>query len=148
MKNFESFLKCSRKNRVMASDGVLHQMTWPPQPPDLNPNWDGSGWVGPQSEGKAAQQVLSICGNSFKTVRKASLMKLFERMPRVCKAVIKAKGGYFWRNLKYKIYLDLLKTFFFLVTTWVHIGYFIVLLSSLLFDNVENSTNKEKLLNE
>uniref|UniRef100_A0A673VZ30 Ttk protein kinase n=1 Tax=Salmo trutta TaxID=8032 RepID=A0A673VZ30_SALTR len=31
------------------------------------------------------------CGNSFKTVRKAFLMKLVERMPRVCKAVIKAK---------------------------------------------------------
>ena len=34
------------------------------------------------------------------------LMKLVERMPRVCKAVIKAKGGYFE---EYKIY--------FLVTT-------------------------------
>jgi hypothetical protein len=39
--------------------------------------------------------VLSICGNSIKTVGKAFLMKLVERMPRVCKAVIKAKGGYF-----------------------------------------------------
>ena len=43
---------------------------------------------------KSSQQVLSICGN-FKTVGKAFLMKLVERMPRVCKAVIKAKGGYF-----------------------------------------------------
>jgi hypothetical protein len=39
--------------------------------------------------------VLSICGNSFKTVGKAFQVKLVERMPRVCKAVIKAKGGYF-----------------------------------------------------
>jgi hypothetical protein len=39
--------------------------------------------------------VLSISGNSFKTVGKTFLMKLVERMPRVCKAVIKAKGGYF-----------------------------------------------------
>jgi hypothetical protein len=38
--------------------------------------------------------VLSICGNSFKTVGKAFQVKLFERMPRVCKAVM-AKGGYF-----------------------------------------------------
>ena len=44
---------------------------------------------------KISQQVLSICGNSFKTVGKAFLMKLVERMPRVSKAVIKAKGGYF-----------------------------------------------------
>ena len=39
--------------------------------------------------------VLSICGNSFKNVGKAFLMKLVERMPRVFKAVVKAKGGYF-----------------------------------------------------
>ena len=44
---------------------------------------------------KSSQQVLSICGNSFKTVGKAFEGKLIERMPRVCKAVIKAKGGYF-----------------------------------------------------
>jgi hypothetical protein len=39
--------------------------------------------------------VLSICGNSFKTVGKSFQVKLVERMPRGCKAVIKAKGGYF-----------------------------------------------------
>jgi hypothetical protein len=39
--------------------------------------------------------VLSRCGNSFKTVGKAFQVKQVERMPRVGKAVIKAKGGYF-----------------------------------------------------
>jgi hypothetical protein len=39
--------------------------------------------------------VLSICGNSFKADGKAFQVKLLERMPRVCKAVIKAKGVYF-----------------------------------------------------
>ena len=38
-------------------------------------------------------------------------MKFVERMSRVFKAVFKAKGGYF-KNLKYKIYLDLFNTFF------------------------------------
>jgi hypothetical protein len=38
--------------------------------------------------------VVSICGNTFKTVGKAFQVKLVERMPRVCKAV-KAKGDYF-----------------------------------------------------
>ena len=66
----------------------------------------------------------SICGNSFKTVGKTFLMELVERMPRVCKAVITAKGGYFEESL---------------VTTWFHVCYFIVLMSSLLFYNVENS---------
>jgi hypothetical protein len=36
--------------------------------------------------------MLSICGNSFKTVGKAFQVKLVERMPRVGKAV-KAKGA-------------------------------------------------------
>jgi hypothetical protein len=44
---------------------------------------------------KSSQQVLSIYGNSFKTVGKAFQVKLVERMPKVCKAVIKAMGGYF-----------------------------------------------------
>ena len=39
--------------------------------------------------------MLSICGNSFKTVGKAFQVELVERMPRVCKAVINAKGDYF-----------------------------------------------------
>ena len=52
---------------------------------------------------KSGQQVLRICGNSFNTVGKSFQVKLVERMPRVCKAVIKAKGGYFE--------VDLLSTF-------------------------------------
>jgi hypothetical protein len=38
--------------------------------------------------------------------RKAFQVKLVERMPRVCKAVIKAKGDYFEES---KIYFDFLK---------------------------------------
>jgi hypothetical protein len=39
--------------------------------------------------------VLNICGNSIKTVGKAFFMKLVKRTPRVCKAITKAKAGYF-----------------------------------------------------
>ena len=56
----------------------------------------------------SSQKVLSICGNSFKTVGKAFLMKMVERIPRVCKAVIKAKGGYFE---EIKMYFDFFNTF-------------------------------------
>ena len=65
---------------------------------------------------KSSQQLLSICGNTFKNVGKAFQVKLVERMTSVCKAV----------------------------TTRLHVYYFIVLMSSLLFYNIENSTNKEK----
>ena len=40
----------------------------------------------------------------FKTVGKAFQVKLVDRMPRVCKAVIKAKGGYFEESKKYNIF--------------------------------------------
>jgi hypothetical protein len=43
---------------------------------------------------KSSQHVLSICGN-FKTVGKAFQVKLVNGRPTVCKAVIKAKDGYF-----------------------------------------------------
>ena len=56
---------------------------------------------------KSSQQVLSICGKSFKTVGKAFQVKLVERITRVCKAVIKAKGGYFAES---KLYFDLFNT--------------------------------------
>ena len=56
-----------------------------------------------------------------------------KRMPRVCNAVIRQSVTTL-KNLKYKIYFDLFDTF--LVTT-VHD--FIVLMSSLLLYNVENS---------
>jgi hypothetical protein len=72
-------------------------------------------------------------------------MKLVERVPSVCKVVIKTQGGYL-KNLKYKIYFELFNTS--LVTTRFHVCYFIVLMSSLLLYNVENSQNKEKPLNE
>jgi hypothetical protein len=67
-------------------------MTWPPQSSDLKPIemvWDEFKWR------KSSQQVLIICGNSFKTVGKAFQVKPVERMPKVSNAVIKAKGAYF-----------------------------------------------------
>ena len=88
--------------------------------------WFGMSWNADWR--KSSQQVLSICGNSFKTVGEAFQVKLIERIPRVCKAVIKAK-----------VAILILNTF--LVSTWFHMCYFIVLMSSLLFYNVENSTN-------
>ena len=69
-------------------------------------------------------------------------MKLVERMPRVCKAVIKAKGGCFEESQIYHIF-RFFKTLFWLLH--VFMCYFIIFMSSLLFYNVENSNNKKTL---
>uniref|UniRef100_A0A8C8CA09 Crk-like protein n=2 Tax=Salmoninae TaxID=504568 RepID=A0A8C8CA09_ONCTS len=46
-------------------DGVLHQMTWPPPSPDpIEMVWDELD----RRVKEKSQQVLSICGNSFRTV--------------------------------------------------------------------------------
>jgi hypothetical protein len=70
---------------------------------------------------------------------------MVERMPRVCKAVIKEKGGYFEES---KIENICLFNIFLVTTCGIYMWYLIVLMSSLLFYNVETSKNKEKPLNE
>ena len=98
---------------------------WPGlhNPTSTQLRWFGMSWTAEWR--KCSQQVLSICGNSFKTVGKAFQVKLVERIPQLRKAVIKANGGYFEES---KVYFDLFNTF--LVTTWFHMCYFIVLVSS------------------
>ena len=79
----------------------MHQMTWPPQSPDFNPIemvWEELDRRVKEKQPTSAQ--YTVCETSFKTVGKTFQVNLFERMPRVCKAVIKAKGGYFEESQK------------------------------------------------
>ena len=80
------------------SDGVLHQMTWPPQSPDLNPVqlvWDEMDCRVRAKRPTSAQHLWKLLQGCWKTISGDDLMRLIERMPRVSKAVINAKGGYF-----------------------------------------------------
>ena len=52
------------------------------------------GEVGLQSEGKAANKCSAYVGTPSRLLEHFQV-KLVERIIRVCKAVIKAKGGYF-----------------------------------------------------
>ena len=86
---------------------MLHQMTWPPQSPDLNPIEmvrDELDRRVKEKQPTSAQHMSELL-----PVGKAFQVKLVERMPRVCKAVIKATRGYFEEC---KIYFDLFNTFF------------------------------------
>ena len=65
-------------------------MTWP-QSPNLKPIemvWDELDRRVKEKQLTSAEHMW----NSFKNVGKAFQVKLVERMPRVCKAVIKAKS--------------------------------------------------------
>ena len=80
------------------SDGMLHQMTWHPQSPDLNPVqmfWDEMDHRVKTKRPTSAQHLWELLHDCWKTISGDDLMKLMQRMPRECKAVIKAKGGYF-----------------------------------------------------
>ena len=60
-------------------EGLMKVMTWPPQSPDCNPIellWD-----------HLDQEVRKTPEEYFK--------KLIDRMPRICQAIVKAKGGHF-----------------------------------------------------
>ena len=80
------------------SDGVLRQMTWPPQSPDLNPIEMVWGELDRRVKAKgptSAKHLWELLQDCWKTISGDYLLKLIKRMPRVCEAVIKAKGGYF-----------------------------------------------------
>ena len=66
---------------------MLHQMTWPPQSPDLHPI--------EMVRDELDRRVKEKQPTSAQTIGKVFQMKLVDIMPRVCKAVIKAKDVYF-----------------------------------------------------
>lgn len=76
----------------------LQIMRWPPQSPDLNPIellWEDLGRrvrnVGPTSKA----QLWNILQNEWNNITLATIQKLIRRMPRIVRAVLNAKGGFF-----------------------------------------------------
>ena len=62
------------------SDGVLHQMTWPPQSPDIKPVemvWDELDCRVKEMQPTSAQHMWEL----LQDCRKAFQVKLVERMP-------------------------------------------------------------------
>ena len=73
-------------------------MTWPPQSLNLNPTemvWDELDCRVKAKQPTSAQHLWELLQDCWKTITGDYLINLIERMPRVCKAVINVKGGYF-----------------------------------------------------
>ena len=81
------------------SGGVVHQMTWPPQSPDLNPDWGGLGWVGPQSEIKAANKCSAYVGTPSRLLEKHSRWRWMRECQECAKLSSRQRVGTL-KNLK------------------------------------------------
>ncbi len=73
---------------------MQHQMTWPPQSPDLNPVeivWDELDQRVKEKQPTSTQHLRELLQDCWKTIPGDFLMRLTERMPRVCKLSSKKK---------------------------------------------------------
>ena len=76
-------------------------MVWPPQSPDLSPIekvWDYLDIQVRARNPTNVKQLWQYLQEEWGQINSDYLLKLLNRMPKICNAVIKAKGGYFDEN--------------------------------------------------
>lgn len=83
------------------SRSLLELMVWPPQSPDLSPIeklWDELDRKAKERLPRSTRELWQYLQEAWKEISAEYLNKLLERMPRICQAVIKAKGGHIDEN--------------------------------------------------
>lgn len=76
---------------------MLKVMQWPPQSPDLNPIellWDELDRKLREDLSVNRRDIFARLQHHWKTINVGTLSKLVGRMPKLCGAIIKAKGGH------------------------------------------------------
>ena len=89
---------CSYYLRSKESKKELKIMTWPPQSPDCNPIellWDHLDRAVRDRTTSSADNLWAILTTEWASLSQTILEKLTNRMPRVCKALIAARGNFF-----------------------------------------------------
>ena len=81
--------------------GDLNIMEWPPQSPDLNPIellWEELDRRVRDLKPTSLSGLWDCLNEAWNNIPPETLQKLIERIPKLCAAVIKAKGGHFQEN--------------------------------------------------
>lgn len=89
---------CQNYLKSKETQQVLKMMIWPPQSPDLSPielAWDELDRKVRQKRPSNEKDLFKFLKEAWEDISGSYWRKLLQRLPRVCAAVIKAKGGYF-----------------------------------------------------
>lgn len=89
---------CKKYIAAKVRQNELSYMEWPPQSPDCNPIellWDELDRNVRTKQPANKNQLWMHLQTCWQEMTPEKLTKLVARMPRICAAVIKAKGGYF-----------------------------------------------------
>lgn len=82
----------------LQNSGVLKVMNWPAQSPDLNPIellWEEMDRNVREKQPTSINSLWNIVQECWNNILPVTLEKLIKRMPRLCAAVIKNRGGHF-----------------------------------------------------
>ena len=89
---------CKSYLEDLQNQKVLKIMDWPPQSPDLNPIellWEELDRKVRETQPSSLENLWNILQEQWNAIQPETLRKLINRMPKICAAVIKNKGGYF-----------------------------------------------------
>ena len=92
---------CINYLKSKEDDGVLKILKWPPQSPDLNPIellWDELDRRIRDLKPTSISRLWECMQEVWNGLESQTLRKLVERLPKLCAAIVKAKGGHIQEN--------------------------------------------------
>lgn len=92
---------CTKYLQKKQNENILQIMDWPPQSPDLNPIellWDELDRRVKDLHPTSIPTLWNCLSQTWRNIPTQTMQKLVERMPKLCAAVIKAKGDHIQEN--------------------------------------------------